>query len=133
MALRVNGICFDCASPASLARFWAAALGYHVRPYSEEDLEALRSAGIEDVEDDPTVAVDGPDGQTTIWFGKVPEGKVVKNRVHLDLMPDTSMEEEVARLSELGATVVRVFEEDVIRWTVMQDPEGNELCVQSPR
>ena len=133
MALRVNGICFDCAHPASLGRFWAAALGYRIRPYSEEDLEALRAAGIEDVDDDPTVAVDGPGGATTLWFSKVPEGKVVKNRVHLDLMPDTSMEEEVARLSELGATVVRVFEEDEMRWTVMQDPEGNELCVQSRR
>jgi hypothetical protein len=112
MGLRVNGICFDCARPASLTRFWAAALGYEVRPYTEADMAALRAAGIEDVEDDPTVAVDGPRGETTLWFAKVPEGKVVKNRVHLDLMPDTTMEEEVERLLGLGASVFRRLEED---------------------
>jgi hypothetical protein len=133
MGLRVNGICFDCERPASLARFWAAALGYRVRPYTAEDLAALAAAGIDDVEDDPTVAVDGPSAETTLWFGKVPEGKVVKNRLHLDVMPDGSMQEEVARLTELGATVLRTYDEDGQRWTVMQDPEGNELCVQSPR
>ena len=133
MALRVNGICFDCERPALLARFWAAALGYHVREYTDADLAALRAVGIDDVEDDPTVAVDGPDGATTLWFGMVPEGKAVKNRVHLDLMPDTGMEEEVERLVGLGGQVQRVFEEERIRWTVMQDPEGNEFCVQSQR
>jgi Glyoxalase-like domain len=133
VGLRVNGICFDCAHPASLARFWAAALGYRVRPYLDEDLEALRATGIEDVEDDPTVAVDGPNGEPTLWFNQVPEGKVVKNRVHLDLMPDTSMEAETERLLSLGATVVRAYEDGGAPWTVMRDPEGNELCVQSPR
>ena len=133
MGLRVNGICFDCAHAAPLARFWAAALGYRIRPYTDEDLAELRAVGIDDVEDDPTVAVDGPHGETTLWFGKVPEGKVAKNRVHLDLMPDTSMEEEVARLVRLGASVFREHEEDGIRWTVMLDPERNEFCVQAPR
>jgi hypothetical protein len=133
MALRVNGICFDCERPAPLARFWAAALGYHVREYTEADLASLHAAGIDDVEDDPTVAVDGPGGEISLWFGKVPEGKVVKNRVHLDLMPDTGMEEEVERLVGLGAAVQRVFEDEGLSWTVMLDPERNEFCVQSPR
>jgi hypothetical protein len=133
MGLRVHGICFDCARPAALARFWAAALGYRVRPYSERELEALRAAGIDDVENDPTVAVDGPGGEPTLWFVRVPEGKVVKNRVHLDLRSDTSMAEEVARLVGIGATVVRAYEERGQAWTVMLDPEGNELCVQDPR
>lgn len=133
MGLRVNGICFDCARPAPLARFWAAALGYRIRPYTDQDLAELKVAGIDDVEDDPTVAVDGPEGQTTLWFNKVPEAKVAKNRVHLDLMPDGSMEEEVARLVGLGASVLREHEEDGIRWTVMLDPERNEFCVQTPR
>lgn len=133
MTLRVGGIVIDCAHPASLARFWAAALGYRVRPYREEDLSLLRSLGIDDVEDDPNVAVDAPDGSPTLWFQRVPEGKTVKNRVHLDLTPDRSMGEEVARLTGLGATVVReVDEEGRRRWTVMRDPEGNEFCVQTP-
>ena len=133
MSLRVNGIVFDCAHPAALARFWAGALGFYVRPYTDDDVDALRRAGIEHVEDDPNVAVDGPGGEPTLWFTKVPEGKVVKNRVHLDLMPDTTMADEVARLVSLGASVLREHDEDGMRWTVMLDPEGNELCVQSPR
>jgi hypothetical protein len=71
----VNGICFDCAQAAPLARFWAAALGDRIRPYTDQDLADLKASGIDDVEDDPTVAVDGPDGQATLWFGKVPEAK----------------------------------------------------------
>ena len=133
MGLRVNGIVFDCDHPASLAPFWAEALGYHVRPYGAEDLAALHAAGIDDVEDDPNIAVDGPDGSTTLWFQQVPEGKVAKNRVHLDLMPDTSMEAEVDRLAAMGASTLRAYDERGTRWTVMQDPAGNEFCVQSPR
>lgn len=133
MGLRVNGICFDCERPAPLARFWAAALGYRVREYTAADIDALRAAGIDNVEDDPTVAVDAPDGEPSLWFAKVPEGKVVKNRVHLDLMPCTDMDEEVRRLLGLGASMQKRFEERGSRWTVMQDLEGNEFCVQAPR
>jgi len=133
MALTVHGIVFDCAKPATLARFWAAALGYELRPYTEKDLADLRRLGINDPEEDPSVAVDAPLGSLSLWFQKVPEGKVVKNRVHLDLMPDTAMEKEVDRLLSLGASVVRGYAQDVLRWTVMRDPEGNEFCVQSRR
>ena len=133
MGLRIGEIVFDCARPAALARFWAAALEYRVRPYDEDEIARLAGMGILDVEDDPTVAVDAPDGSATLFFQRVPEGKVVKNRVHLDLMPNASMDVEVARLVELGAMVAQAYEEDGIRWTVMRDPEGNELCVQSPR
>lgn len=133
MGLRIGAIVFDCARPAALARFWAAALDYRVRPYDEEEIARLAQRGILDVEDDPTVAVDAPDGSATLFFQRVPEGKVVKNRVHLDLTSTTSMDVEVARLVGLGATVVRTYEESGARWTVILDPEGNELCVQSPR
>lgn len=47
MGLRVNGICFDCTRAAPLARFWAAALGYRIRPYTDQDLAELKAAGIE--------------------------------------------------------------------------------------
>ena len=69
----------------------------------------------------------GPSG--SLYFQPVPESKVVKNRLHLDLRPSGSMAAEVARLEELGATVVRRVDEEGSFWTVMQDPEGNELCV----
>jgi hypothetical protein len=56
----------------------------------------------------------------------------VKNRLHLDLIPDTDQEVEVARLESLGATRADIGQTDV-SWIVMQDPEGNEFCVLSPR
>ena len=131
MAALVKSITFDCARPAALARFWAAALGYSVRPYDAGEIARLRARGIHDVEDDPSVAVDPPrGGGPTLFFTKVPEPKTVKNRVHLDLAPALDMDAEVARLMEIGATIVRVHEDDGRRWTVMADPEGNEFCVE---
>ena len=131
MTASIKSITFDCARPARLARFWAAALGYSVRAYDADEIERLRARGIHDVEDDPSVAIDPPAGRgPTLFFTKVPEPKTVKNRVHLDLRPAEDMDAEVARLTELGAAVVRVRQEDDRRWTVMADPEGNEFCVE---
>jgi predicted enzyme related to lactoylglutathione lyase len=71
-----------------------------------------------------------PSGRTRgLFFQPVPEPKVAKNRVHLDLRPSGSMAKEVERLSALGGTVVGRVDEDGSFWTVMRDPEGNELCV----
>jgi hypothetical protein len=54
--------------------------------YDEAELDRLHAAGIDDPEDDPTVFVESPSGDTPrLWFQRVPESKVVKNRVHLDL------------------------------------------------
>ena len=72
----------DCARPASLARFWAAALDtYRVALYDDEELDRLRSIGVTDVEDDPTVLVEPSDGRgPRLWFQRVPESKHGKNR-----------------------------------------------------
>jgi len=111
-------IVLDCTHPASLARFWAAALGgYEVAPYDDAEIERLRAMGITDIEDDPSVMVVGPGPR--LCFQRVPEGKTVKNRVHFDVRGD------VSEFVQLGATV---FEEHE-RWTTLQDPEGNEFCV----
>ena len=118
---RLHGVVFDCKHPASLARWWAETLGYRVRPYSEDDLASLRAEGITDPEDDTSVAIDDPDGGPVMWFNLVPEGKKVKNRVHLDVGSDPA--ELIAR----GATVV-LEEGDDRGWTVLADPEGNEFC-----
>jgi predicted enzyme related to lactoylglutathione lyase len=64
----------------------------------------------------------------------VPESKVVKNRVHLDLLPDTTLEAEVERLTAAGATLVNTLRDpatfvDPMHWAVLHDPEGNEFCV----
>lgn len=124
---RLADIVFDCARPAPLARFWAAALDdYAVAPYDDEELARLRANGIEDPEDDPTVLVEAGRGQPRLWFQLVPESKVVKNRVHLDLRAD-DVDDEVARLVQLGATVAGEQGHDGL--VVLQDPEGNELCL----
>jgi hypothetical protein len=125
---RIQDVVFDCAHPSSLARFWAAVLDdYAVAPYEEADLEQLRSIGVTDPEDDPTVLVEavGEPGRTPrLWFQRVPEAKVVKNRVHLDLRADDT-EAELKRLLGLGATVVAAHENLV----VLADPEGSEFCL----
>ncbi|HEV3227130.1 MAG TPA: VOC family protein [Acidimicrobiales bacterium] len=117
---RLKDICFDCRDPWTLAHWWAEVLEYRVRPHTQEDLAQLRSQGIDRPEDDPYLAVDPVDGQgPTFWFLRVPEQKVVKNRVHVDVFGD--VEELVRR----GATQLDAMP----RWTVLADPEGNEFCV----
>src|SRR5256885_14509944 len=86
---RLADIVIDCHHPASLARFWASVMdGYAIAPYDDEELARLRSIGIDDPEDDPSVLVEGPPGEPRLGFQKVPESKVVKNRVHFDLACD---------------------------------------------
>jgi hypothetical protein len=126
---RLQDIVFDCRHAASLARFWAGVLdGYEVAPYDDAEIERLRSLGIDDVEDDPTVLVDGPVGAPRYWFQRVPEAKVVKNRVHVDLTAD-DVDAEVARLVALGATVVLPDGGRDGGIVVLADPEGNEFCL----
>jgi len=78
---RIRDVVFDSRHPASLARFWAAALaGYAVAPYDEAELDRLRAAGIDDPEDDPNVLVEpSSGGAPRLWCQLVPETKVVKN------------------------------------------------------
>ena len=113
MSLTIGNVVFDCADPLRLARFWAAALGYEHR------------------ETAPGIAwAWPPEGRRPrLLFNKVPEPKVVKNRVHLDLHTD-DMDAEVERLVALGATKVRFVDEgEGGAWWIMADPEGNEFCV----
>ena len=66
----------------------------------------------------------------------MPEGKALKNRLHIDLAPspDAGQETEVRRLEALGARRVDVGQDpDKVSWIVMADPEGNEFCVLSAR
>lgn len=122
---QIRDVVFDCRHPASLARFWAEALdGYAVAPYDEAELDRLRAAGVDYPEDDPTVLVEAPGRLPRLWFQLVPETKVVKNRVHLDLTsPDVRAEAE--RLSRLGARLLAEHDP----WVTMSDPEGNEFDV----
>ena len=122
---RIHDVVVDCRHPASLARFWAAALeGYAVAPYDEAELARLRAAGVDHVEDDPTVLVAAPGVEPRLFFQRVAETKVVKNRVHLDLVCD-DLAAESARLVELGAAVATTRPDRI----VLSDPEGNEFCL----
>ena len=132
--MKIDSIVFDCIDAAPLARFWSAALGWSVAPYDEDELARLRDEGVNDPEDDPSVLVEPPEDSDlpTLFFTEVPEDKMVKNRVHLDLVADTAIEDDVERLRALGATLRNWAEEAGNVWAVMQDPEGNEFCVLPP-
>lgn len=120
---RLKDICFDCADPWTLAHWWAEVLDYRVRPHTETDLAQLREQGIDRAEDDPYIALDPIDEPgPSVWFLRVPEGKVVKNRVHIDVFAD------VGDLVDRGARII----EEHPRWTVLADPEGNEFCAFAP-
>lgn len=123
---RINDVVFDCRHPASLARFWAAAVdGYQVAAYDDAELQRLREQGIDDPEDDPGVLVEPPSPELPrLYFQKVPESKVAKNRVHLDLRADDP-DVEAKRLVALGATELHRAR----TWITLADPEGNEFCV----
>jgi len=119
MDIRIQCLCIDSADPARIARFWESALGWR-RTWEEEDQVCL-----EPPEGSPEDGV-APD----LVFLKVPEGKTVKNRLHLDLRP-ADQAAEVARLEALGARRVSIGQSDV-SWTVMADPDGNEFDVLQP-
>ena len=117
----IKHITFDCEpphEPYELARFWGQVLDHPVDP--------------EDEPGDDEVGLDVPVGQPTLLFVRVPEAKSLKNRVHLDLEPDTTREEEVARVIALGATVVADRRTPNGRgWVVCADPGGNEFCIEA--
>ena len=129
--MRIDAIVFDCRDAAPLARFWAAVLDWQVAPYDEVELARLAAKGITDPEEDPTVMLEPPEDSDLpmLFFSEVPEEKVTKNRVHLDVLADEDLEAEVERLEGLGATIRNWAEGDGGVWCVMLDPEGNEFCV----
>jgi Glyoxalase-like domain len=121
----IRDVVIDCQHPASLARFWAAALdGYEVAPYDEAELARLRAIGVYDPEDDPSVLVESPGTFPRLFCQLVLEPRTGKNRVHLDLRADDP-EAEVERLTGLGATVLARYEGHI----ALADPEHNEFCV----
>ena len=109
----VINVTFDCASPPRLAEFWSAVLGYE-QVELREDFAELRNPD--------------PRSVKKLIFYRVPEAKVVKNRVHIDLASRTPAS-DVERLTALGATVIGQGAGHGVTWTVMADPEGNEFCV----
>ncbi|CAM4066100.1 VOC family protein [Nocardia ninae] len=126
MASKFTELAIDCADPASLAQFWCAVLGYEVQD-EEDGFVTIGSPSVPEGRDRP-----GP-VPPTLGFARVPEGKTIKNRLHIDVNPtDRDQDEEVRRLLELGARYADVGQGEV-SWVVLLDPEGNEFCVLATR
>lgn len=127
MASRFTELAIDCADPRGLARFWCAVLGYEVR----EEEDGLVSIGSPDVPEGKTRPGPVPPSLT---FARVPEGKDVKNRLHIDVNPtDGEQADEVRRLLDLGARHIDVGQASGESWVCLADPEGNEFCVLATR
>lgn len=146
-------VTFDAHDPAGLSRFWAAALGYvipappgAVLPDGADPLDAwdefLAGLGVPEEQRNARSAVEDPDGSgPRVFFQQVPEDKVAKNRVHLDVRAApglqgeermAALEAECERLVGLGARRVERFDPAppmAAGHIVMADPEGNEFCL----
>jgi hypothetical protein len=106
-------VAIDCADAAALARFWADALGRQVAEGCTCEHAVLLAGG-------------GDTSEPCMVFNKVPEAKVAKNRIHLDLISDT-FDGESERLLSLGARRLRDQRSGKSRWTTFADIEGNEF------
>ncbi|MFC8094300.1 VOC family protein [Streptomyces sp. NPDC057301] len=111
----LQNVAIDCADAYGLARFWSGVTG---RPLHPEDNPGDQETQV--------LLAEGP----VLYFNQVPEAKTIKNRIHLCLRPETSRDEEVGRLLNLGATLVADHRNpDGSGWAILADPEGNEFCV----
>lgn len=138
-------VTFDCADPDRIAHFWAEALDYVMQPPPDgfDTWDAfLESIGVPPDERDTASAVVDPEGfGPRLFFQKVPEGKAVKNRVHLDVnvgggrtVPAAErrprVDAKAIALVAAGATELRRLDEHGEYFIAMQDPEGNEFDLQ---
>jgi predicted enzyme related to lactoylglutathione lyase len=116
---RISHTSVDSSDAYAQAQFWSAVLGFGPDP-DEPDQPG-----------DDECLIMSPDGSQRLLFIQVPEGKQVKNRLHLDLVPvEGARDTELARLLDLGSTVVDDRRQpDGTGWVVLADPEGNEFCI----
>ena len=123
MGCRISHTTFDCRDAFAISTFWKKVLGYGDVPGDPNE------PGHEEC------MIVGPPGEPTLLFIEVPEGKQVKNRVHLDLEPtDGRRDDEIDRVIALGATPLHdLRKEDGSGWLVLADPEGNEFCILRSR
>jgi hypothetical protein len=119
VAVRINEIVIDSTDPHRLAAFWCAVLDWVVIDSNDDEVE-VRPAGTSD----RTSPV------PSLMFGRVPEAKTVKDRLHLDVVATTGSDQaaELQRLLALGAVQVDIGQGDV-SWHVLADPDGNEFCL----
>jgi hypothetical protein len=123
---RFKDLCLDARNHQTLADWWCSALGYVRR----DDVEPPEEGWIRPA-DWPVPIVDQAGAGPLMWIVPVLEPKIVKNRMHFDVIGDTPA------LLAAGATLLRARDADTeadgaIEWDVLLDPEGNEFCVFSP-
>jgi hypothetical protein len=113
---RLANIVIGAVEPLVIARFWCSVLDWEIIEQSEE-----------------IVSIGAANGSwPVIDVLPIPEPKLVKNRLHLDLRADGSdASEELPRLMALGASRVDVGQPADATWVVLADPEGNEFCLLS--
>ncbi|AWL85184.1 VOC family protein [Streptomyces globisporus] len=128
MAGKFTELAIDCADPSALARFWCSVLDYEVQGVEEgEEVVTIGPPSVPEGKNRP-----GP-VPPALTFARVPEGKTLKNRLHIDVNPtDREQDEEVERLLALGARRADVGQGGA-SWVVLTDPEGNEFCVLATR
>lgn len=115
MTSSIAGVSIDARNTRIIAEFWRQALGWDIVEEADDGYVSLARRG--------TL-------MPTLDILPVPEGKSVKNRLHLDLRSDGSdQQSEVERLISLGATRADVGQGPDVTWVVLADPEGNEFCV----
>ncbi|MFF3594507.1 VOC family protein [Kitasatospora indigofera] len=139
--IRQVQITFDCAEPERVARFWCEVLGYVGPPPEGFASWDEYNASLPPERRGAWAAAKDPSGAgPRLYFQRVPEGKVVKNRLHLDVRAGTglvgaerlaALQAEQTRLAALGAVHVRTLfaDEENESCIVMQDVEGNEFCL----
>lgn len=135
----------DCADPHPLADWWAEALGWVVEPSDEAFIRDMIGQGLATDGDTARhngvlvwrtgAAIRHPDGpergpRKRILFQQVPEPKIGKNRLHLDVwVGPEKVDAVVAKLSSAGGSFLYRGQQGPHRWVTMADPEGNELCI----
>jgi len=130
MALRWYTVVIDCRDIAAQARWWAEVLGWRMADEAEDEITLVPPYATEElVRATPWEQL--PPG---LVFVPVPEGKTVKNRLHLDLAPHTSddRDAEIGRLLDLGAVRVDVGQSDAETWTVLPTPKATSSACCPP-
>jgi len=104
----------DCADLDRMVEFYCAALGYELHGSAGDHYRSLTA---------------GDGRRPKLVFQKVPEAKIAKNRVHLDVIVGPEIDAEANRWEALGASRIEKVSEYGLNWIVMRDPEGNEICI----
>lgn len=130
MALRWYTVVTETTDPRRLAAWWAKALDWDAVYEADDEVVLVPTWAMEQAQSTPF----HQQGQGLV-FVKVEHEKSGKNRLHIDLAPHTSDDRvaEIARLVDLGATIIDVGQRDDATWTVLADIDGNEFCVLSSR